>query len=266
MASADTHAWGNPEAYEAYIGRWSRPAAAAFLAWLGPEPGGRWLDVGCGTGALIQAILTAADPREVVGVDPSPDFIAAARDQIRDDRIRLNIGHDQALPVSSDSFDTVVAGLALNLFPEPAAGIAEMRRAARRGGVVAAYVWDYAEAMEMVRGFWRAAGTLDSAASAFDQAVRYPFCRPEPLRDLFHEAGLRSVMVEAIDVPTPFVDFDDYWLPHLLPGSAPAQRYVATLSASARVALRERLRTTLPIAADGTLPLSARAWAVRGTK
>ena len=140
-----------------------------------------------------------------------------------------------------------------------------MIRVARAGGLVAGYVWDYAGEMQMLRFFWDAAMTLDPALSGPNQAERFPICQPEPLAALFAGAGLSAVAVSAIDVPTHFANFDDYWQPFLLNGPAPAQRYVASLDAEKRLSLRERLRTGLPIAADGAISLIARAWAVRGT-
>jgi SAM-dependent methyltransferase len=248
------------------MGRWSRPVADAFVAWLTPPPGLRWLDVGCGTGALTRAILAAADPSEILGVDPSADFLGAASAQIVDPRVRFEIGDARALPGPSEAYDAVVAGLALNVVPEPELAVAEMVRAAGRGGIVGAYVWDYGGEMQLVRTFWQAASALDPAAAAWDQARQFPICQPEPLAAHFRRAGLATVAVQAIDIPTRFRDFDDYWQPHLLGGSGVAQRYVTSLDETQRAALRERLQSTLPIEADGSISLIARAWAVRGTR
>jgi hypothetical protein len=140
-----------------------------------------------------------------------------------------------------------------------------MRRAARKGAKVAAYVWDYAQGMQMMRRFWDAAAALDPAgAGGKDEALRFQLCRPDPLRMLFEEAGLRRVEVSAIEVPTVFRDFDDYWAP-FLGGQAPAPAYCMSLAEDRRAALRERLRATLPAEPDGSIHLSARAWAVQGT-
>src|SRR5215212_10964662 len=106
--AARRYDWGNTDAYEAYIGRWGRMAAVAFLRWLALPSGQRWLDVGCGTGALTQAILAAADPREVLGIDPTADFLASAEAQIADPRVRFEIADARALPVAGDSYDAVV--------------------------------------------------------------------------------------------------------------------------------------------------------------
>jgi SAM-dependent methyltransferase len=266
MAEATgAHVWGNTATYEAYMGRWSRPVAEAALAWLRLPPGLTWLDVGCGTGALTQAILDLADPGAVLGVDPSADFLAAAG-QITDPQVGFAIGDAGALPVASDAYDVVIAGLVLHFVPDPQPAVQEMMRTARRGGSVAAYVWDFAGERQFTRYLWRAATALDPAASAQDPSLQAPMCQPEPLTALFAGTGLQDVTQHAAVVPTVFRDFDDYWQPHLLGGSSPAQRYVASLGDGQRTALRERLHATLPIAEDGSIPLLGRLWAVRGTK
>jgi len=267
MANATiAHLWGNADAYEAYMGRWSRPVAEAALAWLGPSPGLSWLDVGCGTGALTEAILDAADPREVLGVDPSADFLATAAKQIADPRVRFAVGDASALPVPDDTFDAVVAGLVLHFVPDPRPAGREMARAAAPGGTVAAYVWDFAGGRQFTRYFWQVATALDPAAADYDPGRGCSLCHPKPLAALFAGADLQAVTVQAVEVPIVFRDFDDYWQPHLLGGSSPAQRYAASQGAEQRSALRERLHATLPIADDGSIPLLGRLWAVRGTK
>lgn len=255
--------WASGAAYEPYVGRWSRLVAREFLAWLTIPPGARWLDVGCGTGALSQTILDVASPRQIRGFDPSEGYITFAREQIRDRRVSFRLGDAQALPEASGSYDVVVAGLVLNFVSQPSRMVAEMQRVARVGGTVAAYVWDYAGQMQLMRYFWDAAVALDPAASNLDEGQRFPICQPEPLRQLFRAEGLREVEVEMIDIPTAFRNFDDYWSP-FLGGQAPAPGYAMSLSEERRSALREHIRATLPIAADGSIHLIARAWAVRG--
>ena len=259
--------WGNTATYEAYMGRWSRPVAETALAWLGCPPGLTWLDVGCGTGALTEAILEAAAPREILGVDPSADFLATSV-QNADPRVRCKfaIGDACALPVANDAYDVVIAGLVLHFVPDPPAAIREMMRAARRGGTVAAYVWNPAGEGQFTRPLWQAATTLDPAAAALDPGMQSPVCHPESLAARFVAAGLRAVTVDALVTPIVFRDFDDFWQPHLLGGSSPAQRYVTSLSAGQRTALRDQLRAMLPIADDGSIPLRGHVWAVRGTK
>jgi SAM-dependent methyltransferase len=264
MTSAQHDVWAVGEGYERYVGRWSRLVAPEFLRELG-IPGGRsWLDVGCGTGALTQAILDAASPARVVSLDPSEGFVAHARAHVSDERTHFRTGDAQALPVGDAEFDATVSGLVLNFIPDQAKAVAEMRRVTRPGGAVAAYVWDYGGEMQLMRHFWDTAVALKPAARELDEGIRFPVCRQEPLIALFSAAGLRDVAVKAIDVPTVFKDFDDYWSP-FLGGQGPAPGYCMSLSEPDRVALRDRIRAGLPLAADGSISLIARAWAVRGT-
>ena len=256
--------WAAGEAYEPHAGRWSRIVAVEFLARLGASAGARWLDVGCGSGALTEAILARHAPAAVIGVDPSEGFLAHARRHVTDPRAEFLPGDAQALPVPDAGFDAVVSGLVLNVVPDQPRAAAELRRVARPGATIAAFVWDYAGGMQTMRRFWDAAAALDPAgAGGKDEALGFALCRPEPPRALFRGAGLRDVAVDAIAVPMVFRDFDDYWSPFLA-GGAPAPAYCMSLDAARRAALRERLRATLPLAPDGRIPLSARAWAVRG--
>jgi SAM-dependent methyltransferase len=233
------------------------------LTWLAVPPAKCWLDAGCGTGALAETILTLAAPDEVMAIDASEHYVTYARRRIHDPRVHFQVGDLQALPFTAYAFDVVVSGLVLNFVPHKQRAVTEMARVVRRGHVVAAYVWDYAGEMQFMRRFWDAALALDPAATELDEGRRFPICQPEPLAALFEEAGLQGVEVRAIDVPTVFRDFDDFWSP-FLGGQGPAPGYTMALSESAREALRERLRATLPAAADGSIHLIARAWAVRG--
>lgn len=257
--------WASGAAYEPYVGRWSRLIAREFLGWLAVSPGSRWLDVGCGTGALSQSILEYAAPAAITGIDPSEDYLAFAREQARDARISFAVGDARSLPVADGAYDAVVSGLVLNFVPQPAQAAAEMARVVRPGGMVAAYVWDYAGQMQLMRHFWDAAVALDPAACDLDEGRRFPLCQPERLNELFRAAGLRQVETRAIDVPTVFRDFDDYWTP-FLGGQGPAPGYAMSLSAERHAALRERIRASLLVVQDGSIHLIARAWTVRGLR
>lgn len=255
--------WAIGDAYEAYVGRWSRRVAVAFLQWLDAPAGRRWLDVGCGTGALTETVLAVTEPTHVVGVDTSEAFLAHARARILDPRATFRAGDARSLSLPDRCVDVVVSGLALNFVPDPHRAAAEFARVARAGGIAAAYVWDYAEGMAMMRYFWDAATTLDPAAAERDEARRFPLCQPESLRRLWADAGLDLVRVHAIEVPTVFTDFDDYWTP-FLGGQGPAPGYAMSLTEEHRSALRDLVRARLPSGPDGSVPLTARAWAVRG--
>jgi len=263
MSEPRSDVWAVGDAYEPYVGRWSRLVAAQLLDWLAVPPGARWLDVGCGTGALSRTILGRAAPEAVTGLDASAGFVQHATARVADPRASFRVGDAQALPFGDGAFDAAVSGLVLNFVPAPARMATEMRRVTRRGGVVALYVWDYAGGMELMRHFWDAAGSLDPAALPLDEGRRFPICRPEPLAALFRDAGLAEVDVRALDVPTVFRDFDDYWTP-FLGGQGPAPGYCSSLDEARRTTLRERLRARLPVQPDGRIPLTARAWAARG--
>lgn len=253
--------WDSGSAYEAYVGRWSAKVARAFVPWLQIPPGACWLDVGCGTGALMATILELAAPRQITGVDFSFPFIAAARERVRGEPAAFAVSDAQALPVS-DGFDAAVSGLALNFIPQPAVALAEMVRAVRSGGVVAVYVWDYAGGIEMMRYFWDAVVALAPEAISVDEGVRFPLCRPGPLQELFESVSLRDIAVREIRIDTPFRNWEDYWNP-FLGGTGTAPSYLLSLRPERREALRERIRQALPFAADGSIHLTARAWAAR---
>jgi SAM-dependent methyltransferase len=196
-------------------------------------------------------------------LDRSEAFVAFASSQITDKRVRFEVGDAQTLRSDIGPFDAIVSGLVLNFIPQPDQALAGMKRVARTGGLVAAYVWDYAEGMQLMRHFWDAAVALDPKVSDIDEVKRFPHSRPKPMKELFQSAGFHHVEAIPIDVPTHFSDFDDYWSP-FLGGQGPAPSYLMSLSEEHRVALREKIRAGLPIASDGSIPLVARAWAVRG--
>jgi SAM-dependent methyltransferase len=261
--TARNDVWAHGTGYERYVGRWSWLIAKEFLKWIAIPFGKTWLDVGCGTGALSQRILENYAPAKVVGVDPSEGFISHAKANITDKRVEFRVGDARVLPVGDTEFDAIVSGLVINFVPDQPKAVAEMRRASRPDAKIALYVWDYAGEMQLMRKFWDAAIALNPHARELDEGLRFPICRPEPLRDLFTLAGLRNVTSQAIDVPTVFENFDDYWSP-FLSGQGPAPGYCMSLPEADRNALRERVKASLPADSDGKIRLIARAWAVQG--
>src|SRR5512145_2376455 len=178
---SDTWERGSP--YEQYVGRWSRRVAPLFLSWLSIPAGRKWLDVGCGTGALCAAIVDRCSPASVAGVEPSEGFLKTAKENLAD-RAALHQGSASAIPLGDASVDVVVSGLVLNFVPDQRAALAEMARVAAQGGTIGAYVWDYAGKMELMRYFWDAAVELDPNAAKLDEGRRFPLCRPQALKEL----------------------------------------------------------------------------------
>lgn len=257
-------AWQAGDKYEQYMGRWSRRVAPRFLDWIAAPRQARWLEVGCGTGALTEAVVSGHDPACVVAIDPSAGFLETARRQLPDPRVTFRVGDAVSLEVESGSQDVVVSGLALNFVPDRAKALAEMRRAARSQATVAFYVWDYpGGGLQFLRAFWNAATSLDPEAAELTEDRRFPFCTRGGLADLATAAGLLRVETTPIEIECRFSDFDDYWRPFTL-GAGPAPGYCASLSPEARERLRTRLKDTLPIETDGSITLLSRAWAVCG--
>ena len=256
--------WAAGSAYEDFMGRWSRLLATRFVAWLGMPPGIHWLDVGCGTGALANAICSHADPATVVACDPAEPFIAFARDHTADPRLSFAVAGTGSLPRRPGGYGSVTSLLALNFFPDPGDAVHEMRSLSTPKGTVSACVWDYAAGMEFLRLFWDAAAEMDAAARALDEGNRFLLCHPDALTDLFLGGGLGDVHCEAIEIPTVFASFTDYW-GSLLGGTGPAPSYVASLDDQHRAVLARKIETRVRPAPDGAIALTARAWAVRGT-
>jgi SAM-dependent methyltransferase len=238
--------------------------ASQFIDWLDMPNGLRWADVGCGTGALTELIMRSCAPVSVVGIDRAAAFVALARRRITDARANFEVGDAMSLPWADASVDASVSGLVLNFVPDGAAMVREMRRVTRPGGRVAAYVWDYAGGMQMMRHFWDVAIALNPKDASLDQAERFPICNPGPLQALFEAEGLKQVSTRAIDIPMVFRDFDDFWTPFLWKqGAAPT--YLAKLEPAMQHRIRDQLKARLPAQPDGSITMGARAWAVQGT-
>lgn len=263
MPMQDRNLWGASDAYERYMGRWSRRIAPIFTEWLDLAPGARWIDVGCGTGVLTSTIIATCEPAQVLGVDSSETFLQSASTALSDSRLSFSQGDAQAISQADDSFDAAVSGLVLNFVPDKDAAIREMTRIVRPDGTVGLYVWDYAGHMQVMRTFFDVATALDPGAADYDDGVKAPICRPGPLKELLARNGLEKVEVRAIDIPAAFQSFDDYWSP-FLGGTGSAPKYCASLDDGARERLRHELEQRLPTGPDGEILLALRAWAARG--
>jgi SAM-dependent methyltransferase len=251
------------DAYERFMGRWSRRLAPALVEFSEVKDGGAVLDVGSGTGAFSLAVRDATTTTRVLGIDLSPEYVSYAS-RNADARVRFEVGDAQALHQPDATFDRATSLLVLNFVPDPRRALSEMIRVTKPGGIVSSAVWDYAEGMEMLRVFWDEASALDPAIARRDEKDM-PLCKRGELGALFREAKLEAVTETALAANLEFTSFDDYWEPFLL-GQGPAGAYVAGLSSGRQQALRERLRARLIGAGpDRPLTVQARAWAAKGT-
>jgi SAM-dependent methyltransferase len=250
------------DAYDRFVGRYGAQLATALIAFAGVEPGMRALDVGCGPGALTGALAARLGARGVCGVDPSQPFVDACR--ARQPGVDVVVGTAEALPFGDGEFDVVASQLVVNFMDDPHAGVREMARVARPGGIVASCVWDYAGEMTLLRAFWDAARAVDPEhAATADEGVVMRWCAGGELAQLWRDAGLHDVRSGALTVTAAYTGFDDLWSP-LPTGVGPAGAFCASLDDERRAALRDAYRCRLG-AGDEPFELTARAWAVTGT-
>ena len=251
----------SPSAYDGHVGRYARELARKLIDFAGVRAPDRVVDVGCGTGLLTAELADVVGAASVAAVDPSPQFVDASRARVPGADVRLATA--EHLPLADASVDRALAQLVVNFMSDAAAGVAEMRRVTRSGGVVAAAVWDYAGEMTLLRRFWDAAVALDSSALDRDEGVCMHHCDPRSLGALWEQAGLVTVAVDELWVSTHYVSFDALWEPFAA-GVAPSGAYAASLPPPLRATLREEFFRRLG-SPPGAFQLTARAWAVRGT-
>jgi SAM-dependent methyltransferase len=261
-AVADVEAFQSPEAYDRFVGRYGAQLAAELIGFACVEPGMRTLDVGCGPGALTTALAGRLGPENVSAVDPSPPFVQTSL--ARAPGAQVLVAQAEALPFPDDTFDAALSQLVVNFMGDALAGVSEMSRVTKPGGVVASCVWDYGGEMTLLRVFWDAAREVDpERGAAADEGVTMSWCREGELAELWEAAGLGEVRLGALVVRAKYSDFDDLWWP-LPMGVGPAGAFCKSLDDEGRAALRDSLCRRLGVG-DGPFELTARAWAVTGS-
>ena len=242
------------DAYGRFMGRYSEPLAGQFVDLAGVRAGQQALDVGCGPGALTAVLVERLGSHSVTAIDPSLPFVEATRARFPDVDVRS--GAAEQLPFADDSFDVVLAQLVVHFMSDPVAGLREMARVTRPGGLVAASVWDHAGGAGPLATFWRAVRDVDPDA---DDESGLAGAREGHLAELCDAAGLTQVESSSLTVTVACPTFDDWWEPYTL-GVGPAGDYVARLDDAQRDDLRRRCAQALPPA---PFEVSASAWCVR---
>jgi len=257
--------FANAEAYERFMGRWSRLVAPLLVHFTGIPDAGEVLDVGSGTGSLAFSIAKLKVHSHVLGIDPSKEYVEYANSQNSfPDRVSFQIDDAQQLRFPDATFQTSVSLLVFNFIPDAKKALSEIRRVTKAGGRISAAVWDYGEGMRMLRVFWDAAASVDAAAGKHDEK-HMPLCRAGELAQLWKQGGLEHVHEQPLDITMRFESFADYWDPFLL-GQGPAGAYVRSIDGDRLRNLRSAVKSQLSTkTSDEPLVLTARAWAVRGT-
>ncbi|MET0696537.1 MAG: class I SAM-dependent methyltransferase [Acidimicrobiia bacterium] len=244
-----------PVAYDRFMGRYSALLSPQLANLAGVETGQRALDVGCGPGALTEELVRRLGAESVAAVDPSEPFIGAVSERYPGVDARTSSADD--LPFDNDEFDVTLAQLVVHFMPDPVAGLAEMARVTRDGGVVVACVWDHGGGQGPLRSFWKAAREIDPGV---DDESHLPGVRHGDLGEIFREAGLQRVEESSLAVSLQHPSFDEWWEPFTL-GVGPAGAFAATLDPTARARLRELCRKFLP---PPPFVVTGKAWAARG--
>jgi SAM-dependent methyltransferase len=250
------------DAYDRHVGRYSSQLASALLDFAGIEAGMRALDVGCGPGALTAELVERLGPGNVSAADPSEPFAATCR--ARQPDVEVVVASAESLPFADGVFDAALSQLVVNFMDDAEAGVREMLRVTRQGGVVASCVWDYAGEMELLRAFWEAAREVDpQRGAAGDEGVVMDWCGEGQLGELWRNAGALDVRSGPLLVRAGYADFDDLWDPFPA-GVGPSGAFCQSLDQEGLGALREAYRRHLGVG-SGPFELTARAWAAVGT-
>ncbi len=249
--------------YDNFMGRWSREVATQFLDWIDIDEGSSWLDVGCGAGMLAQAVGERCSPSTIIGADPLEKSITAARQHPDNTGINFEIGDAQDLPFEDDQFDAVISGLMIKFVPDKLKAVNEMKRVAHTGSTIALYDWNMDSNMNTTRHFWSAVADVIPERMEDRATDRTPMTEIDSIANLFEAAGLNAIQQQTISFTTQFRDLNDYWDP-ITNNAQNVGRFYQTMTNAQRNEVLERLRQTLPLAADGSISFESRAVAVKG--
>jgi SAM-dependent methyltransferase len=258
--------YANPAGYERFMGRWSARLAPSFLRFVGVNDWQHVLDVGCGTGTLIRALICSGLKVQIVGVDPVAAYVSFAREAIREDRSKFCVGGATALPVRDGTFDAALSLLVLQEFADPQPAVQEMARVTRTGGIVATCIWDFQDGLPMLSLFWRAAETVapEEVCRQRRGNISQQYATTDNLGDLWRRCGLRNVETAILEISMEFSSFADFWEPFLV-GSTPTSAFATTLGSQVGDALTRELRAQIAgVHPNGSFVLPARAWAIKG--
>ena len=258
MAQTPVH-FADAGGYERFMGRWSRAVATRFLRWIGPPRGAAWLDVGCGTGILAEAVLDSCEPASVAGIDPAAAQIEQATQGPAGSRAQFRQADAMSLPFPDATFDIAACALVLNFVPDPSLALAEMRRVTVTGGMVAGYVWDFQRELSP-------SGPLRQAMRAFGAEVPAlpgtTHSSMDALHALFARASLSCITSTTVEVTLAYSDFDDFWAAQT-PGYSPTTKIINAMTEGERRRLKRAVRAALPVGPNGRIEYAARANAIR---
>jgi ubiquinone/menaquinone biosynthesis C-methylase UbiE len=257
-----TTTWNDGDAYERFMGRWSRLAGKEFLDWLALPKSLRWLEVGCGTGAFTEVLQQAADAIEIVAIDTAAAHVAQAKSRIKGENVRFEVADACSMSFEDTRFDVAVSALVLNFIPDRAKAVAEMRRVVRRGGTIAAYVWDFAGARETAQHLNSAIKEIEGSDTK--RALNADSTGQENLKTLFEAVGLMNVVTRPIEILVSYRHFDDYWDSNT-GFTSPVGNFVKGLSDDRRLKLRQLVKNTLPSDKNGAIAYTAQVNAVMGS-
>lgn len=256
--------WDDTDGYEMYVGRWSKLISASFIDWLNPTSKLRWLEIGCGTGALTKTINEKCQPAYLLAVDKSDSYLKAARENVGSGNISF-LSADLSSHPLSEEFDHITSGLVLNFIPQVQEMLKGLMNNLKNGGQMSSFVWDYGGHYQPMRHFWEAAKEVAKGVEKYDAGIKFDLCKKENLTQLFKTIGLTDVQFTAIEHIATFRDFDDYWLP-IASAQGSVTEFISTLTDAQKSDLKAIIKQRLPIAFNGEIKLIISALAVKGIK